>query len=71
MKNKELIKQRILEEEDFIYCPRLGNSVKRLIETNSEGIDEQRMSRVLLVSVDEIGIIYASAIKKIKKSLGL
>lgn len=71
VKNKEAIKQKIMEEEDFIYCPRLGNSVKNLIESNSEGVDYERMSKVLLMSVDEIQVIYAAAVKKIRKKIGL
>jgi len=71
MKDKEAIKQRILKEEDFIYCPRLGNSIEKLIEINPDGVDDERISKVLLIPEDDVETIYAKALKKIKKQLGL
>jgi len=69
-KKKEL-KERILEDEDFIYCPRLGNSLEKLIEKNPEGIDDERIAKVLLMEEKEVISIFAQAIEKIKNSIGL
>lgn len=68
MKDKEIIKKRIIEEEDFIYCPRLGNSLSKLIEKYPDGIEDERIEKVLLISPQELKEIYESAIKKLKKS---
>lgn len=71
MKNKKAIKQKISEEEDFIYCPRLGNSLEKLMNLvdNSSGVSDERICKVLLISKKELDTIYNSALSKIKKAL--
>lgn len=71
MKNKKTIKKRIMEEEDFIYCPRLGNSLARLIDKNPNGISDERLEKVLLMSKKEINKWYNSALEKLRKVLGV
>lgn len=71
MKNKEEIKNKIEAEEDFIYCPRLGNSLEQLLQKHPEGVDNERIARVLLLTEEEVEEVYQNAIKKIKKGLGI
>ncbi|MEX1013873.1 MAG: hypothetical protein WDZ80_01815 [Candidatus Paceibacterota bacterium] len=67
-KDKDL-KQRVLEEEDFIYCPRLRNSVSKMIEKNPEGIDNERIAKVMLMEEEEVETVFQSAILKLRKIL--
>jgi len=60
------IKLKIETEDDFIYCPRLGNSLKKLIEKNPDGVDESRIAKVLLISEEEVKELFDSAISKIR-----
>lgn len=69
MKDKVALKNKIEQEEDFIYCPRLGNSLKKLIERYPDGIDDERIQKVLLISAEELSEIYTSAIEKLRNSL--
>lgn len=69
MKDQETVKKKISEEEDFIYCPRLGNSLIKLIEKNPDGVTDERIQKVLLVSEAELEEHYNSAIKKLRKAL--
>ena len=69
IKDEEILKKRILEEEDFIYCPRLGNSLSRLLEKNANGVNDERIKKVLLISQDEIHLWYNNAIEKLRKAL--
>jgi len=69
-KNKE-IKKKIMEDEDFIYCPRLGNSIERLIDKNPEGVDDERIAKVLLIEEEEVQSIFMQAIEKIRGKIGL
>lgn len=71
MKNEEEVKEKILQEEDFIHCPRLGNSVKKLLQKNPDGIDDERIAKVLLLPVEEVDKIYRSALNKLKNGMGL
>lgn len=69
MKDKKILKKKIMEDEDFIYCPRLGNSLDRLVQKHPDGIDDERIQKVLLISAKELNEIYESAIKKLRKSM--
>lgn len=66
MKDKKMLKKKIMEDKDFIYCPRLGNSLSKLIEKYPDGVDNERIQKILLLSEKEVNDIYESAIKKLK-----
>jgi len=70
-KNRETLKKRINKEEDFIYCPRLENSLNNLISKNPDGIDDERMCKVLLITEKELKKTFDSAIMKIRKKLNI
>ena len=70
-KDKEVIKDRILSEEDFIYCPRLGNSVEKLIEKNPSGVNDERIQKILLLSKKDLNQWYNNAIMKLRKKLNI
>lgn len=65
------IKKKIDNDEDFIYCPRLGNSLKKLLEKNPDGVPDSRITKVLLISQKTLNNIYESAIKKLRSSIKL
>lgn len=58
-----------MEEEDFIYCPRLGNSLEKLMNKNPNGVDDDRISKMLMMTKQEISGFYTSALNKIRKVL--
>lgn len=64
-----MIKKKIMEDEDFVYCPRLGNSLSKLIEKYPDGVDDERIQKILLLSEKEVNEIYESAIKKLRDAL--
>lgn len=68
MKDKKMLKKRITEDEDFVYCPRLGNSLSKLIEKHPDGIDDERIQKVLLISSKELEEIYESALQKLRSA---
>lgn len=67
----EKIKKRIATEEDFVYCPRLGNSLNKLMSLpeNSEGLSDERICRVLSMTQEELDNVYKSAIMKLKMAI--
>lgn len=71
MTKKKTVKEKILEDEDFIYCPRLGNSLKKLIDKNPEGVDNERIAKVLMMTEEEVEETYESALKKFREALGI
>jgi len=70
-KNKKSIKERVKIEEDFCYCPRLGNSISNLISKNPNGVSNERIAKVLLTDEEHIEMIFQSALKKIRKHLNI
>lgn len=69
MKDKKALKKKIKDDPDFIYCPRLGNSLSKLLDKHPEGIDEDRIQTVLMMTKGQMDKIYESAIKKLRKSV--
>lgn len=69
MKDKQALKQKIKEDPDFIYCPRLGNSLNKLLDKHPDGIDEERIQTVLMMTKKQVEKIYESALNKLRKSV--
>lgn len=69
MKDKKILKQKINSDPDFVYCPRLGNSLKQLLEKYPDGIDDDRIEKVLLMTAEEVEEVYQSAIEKLRKNI--
>ena len=67
MKDKKALRKKIMDDPDFIYCPRLGNSLKKLVDKHPEGIDDERIVKVLLMSAKEVEATYNSALEKLRK----
>lgn len=70
-KVKKTTKERVAEEVDFCYCPRLSNSITNLIEKNPNGVDNERIAKVLLLTEDEVDEIFESALAKLRAALGV
>jgi hypothetical protein len=70
-KSKRDMKKLVESDDDFIYYPRLDNSLKKFIEKNPDGVDNNKISKVLLMSEEEIEEAFNSAIKKIRDAMGI
>jgi hypothetical protein len=66
---KKTIKERIESEEDFINAPSCKNSLKELLKKNPEGVDNERIAKVLMMEEIEVEKTFQEALKKIKESM--
>ena len=66
---KDRFKKKITTDEDFIYCPRLGNSLEKFIEKYPEGVDDEKIAKVLLMDEEEVEETFQNAIRKIRDNL--
>ena len=66
-KNRNL---KIDTDPDFIVSPKHGNSLKRLLSNNPNGISDGTICKVLKLSQEEVDKAYASAILKLRKVMG-
>ena len=71
MNKREEIIDKIKKDEDYIYYPRLSNSLKKLIDKNPDGVDNKRIAKVLLMEEEEVEEVFGKAILKLRKALGL
>ena len=69
-KVSKLLEDRILNDDDYIHCPRLKNSLTNMVNTNPEGVDNERIAKVLLITEEEVEELYQSALRKLRKVLG-
>lgn len=67
--DKDDIERRIREEEDYIRCPKLGNSLERFISKSSEGVEDAVIARLLMISEAEVQKIYEEAIVKLRSGM--
>lgn len=67
MINKEDIQKRINEEEDFIYCPKHGNSLSKFVLMNPDGAKDHSIARFLMISEEEVEKIYQEAVELLRK----
>lgn len=71
MSDKNKLKKKIESDPDFIYCPRLGNSLRIFLEKYPEGVEDSKIAKILLVDEEDVEAIFQSAIVKIRKSMGV
>ena len=69
--NKNNVKERILTEEDYIYCPRLSNSLKKLLEVHPNGVEDEKICKMLLIDQYELNKMYDNIIKKFRTHIGI
>jgi len=68
MEKNEILK-KILEEEDYIRCPKFSNSINKFTEKNSEGAENATIARLLMMTEEEVERIYQKAIAILRKEM--
>lgn len=71
MSDKNKVKKKIESDPDFIYCPRLSNSLKIFMEKYPDGVDNAKISKLLLMDEQEVEQIFNQALEKIRKNMGI
>lgn len=70
MQKKEMLK-KILEEDDYIRCPKVGNSLQKFLQRNSDGVSDAMISRLLLMPEEEIEKLYQEAVAILKREMNV
>lgn len=63
--------RKIKEEDDFVNCPKMDNSLKKVMDKHPDGLEDEKIADLLCIDVEEVEAIYQSAIKKIRKKLNI
>jgi hypothetical protein len=69
MQKQEDLKKRLETEEDFINSPSHRNSLKFFISKNPEGVSNDKIAKLLMISEEEVEKLYQSAILKLRENL--
>ncbi len=67
--DKDDIQKRILEDEDYIRCPKCSNSINKFVAKNPEGVDNAVIGRLLVIPEEKVEEIYEEAIELLKKDM--
>lgn len=67
--DKDDIMKRILEDEDYIRCPKCSNSVNKFVAKNPEGVENNVIGRLLMIPEERVEEIYQDAIEMLKKDM--
>jgi hypothetical protein len=66
---KNEIQKRILEEEDYIRCPKCSNSISKFLSRNPEGAEDSIIARFLMVTEEKVKELYAEAVELLRKDM--
>lgn len=67
MEKSEILK-KILEEEDYIRCPKFSNSLNRFTEKN-EVSENPTIARLLMMTEEEVETKYQEAVQLLREEM--
>ena len=69
MKIEDDVKKKIENDPDYIYNPKMGNSLKKMVDRYPYGIEDDKIAKVLCMEVSQIEKIYEGILVKLRKKL--
>lgn len=69
MIDKAEIQHRIATEEDYIRCPKFGNSLSKFTTKNSEGIENSTIARLLMMTEEDVERVYQEAVQMLRDDM--
>jgi len=66
---KDDIQKKIAEDEDYIRCPKSGNSLTKFVAKNPDGVENSVISRVLAIPEEKVEEIYDEAVEMLQKDM--
>lgn len=67
--DKDDIKKRIIEEDDYIRSPKFFNSLTKFLAKHSDGVDNNAIGRLLMLPEEEVESIYQDCIKELREEM--
>lgn len=65
------IKRRIQEDPDFVFLKRFDYSLQKLLERYPEGCPERIIANALMLTEEDIDILYDKLVIKLRNSMGI
>jgi hypothetical protein len=67
--DKNELSTRVTKDEDYVRCPKFGNSLTKFTNKNPDGVENAVIARLLLISEDDVERIYAEAVLLLRKTM--
>ena len=67
---KNEISRKIVEDDDYIRCPKCNNSVNKFLLRNPDGAEDSMIARFLMVSEERVKELYEEAVKFFQEHMG-
>ena len=68
VEKSEMLK-KILDDEDYIRCPKFSNSLNKFTQKNSEGVENSTIARLLMMTEEEVEAKYQEAVARIREEM--
>lgn len=66
---KNDLEKKIVEEEDFIYAPKFGNSLNKFLAKNDSPLEDRAIGRLLMILPEDVEKIYQESIAILKEDM--
>lgn len=67
--DKNEIKKRILEEEDYIRAPKFNNSLSKFLAKNPDGVENGVIARLLMSSEEEVEALHQKIVEDLREKM--
>ena len=68
VEKSEMLK-RILDDEDYVRCPKCSNSLNKFTQKNSEGVENSTIARLLMMTEEEVEAKFQEAVKMLREEM--
>jgi hypothetical protein len=68
VEKSEMIR-KIIEDEDFIRCPKCANSLNRYTQRHPDGVENSMIARLLMMTEEEVDTLYQSTLILLRKDV--
>jgi hypothetical protein len=62
-------KKKIEQDPDFINCARVKNSLKKYLSKYSDGVSDEEIAKLLMISEEEVKERFNNIILKLRKEM--
>lgn len=66
---KEEILRKIMEDEDYIRCPKCANSLAKFLAKNSDGVENSVIARLLMIPEERVEELFQEAVRRLRKKM--
>jgi hypothetical protein len=68
LEKSEMLK-KILEDDDYVRCPKFSNSLNKFTQKNSEGVENSTIARLLMMTEEEVEKSYQEAVAILREAM--